>query len=61
MSVVVPRVGVSGGARARLLPGTARLRHLPDNTRGLLGGVYRSLRHRSLLRQPADEAPEIHF
>ncbi len=55
------RVWVSRGACERLLPGTARLRHLPDNTHGLLGGVHRSLRHGGLLRQPANETPEIHL
>lgn len=55
------RVWVSRGACARLLPGTARVRHLPDNAHGLLGGVHRRLRHGGLLHQPEDEAPEIHL
>ena len=52
---------MSRGARERLLPGAARLRHLPDNARRLLGGVHRGVRHGDLLRQPEDEAPEIHL
>lgn len=52
---------MSRGACARLLPGTARVRHLPDNAHGLLGGVHRRLRHGGLLRQPENEASEIHL
>lgn len=55
------RVRVSRGASARLLPGPARLRHLSDHTHGVLGGVQRCLRHGLVLRQPKDEAQEIHI
>lgn len=49
------------GTCARLLPGPAGIRHLPDDTHGLLGGVHRRLRHGGLLRQPENETPEIHL
>lgn len=49
------------GTCARLLPGPAGIRYLPDDTHGLLGGVHWSLRHRGLLRQPEDETSEIHL
>lgn len=55
------RVRVSRRARARLLPGPERLRHLPDDAHGVLGGVLGGVRQRSLLRQPAGEASEIHL
>lgn len=55
------RVRVSRRARAGLLPGPERLRHLPDNTHGVMGRVLRSVRQRSLLCQPADEASEIYL